>query len=1030
VTTGDGDGSDPFDPSIEWDGFPQDTFDDLGSYGDDIPSGPELFFSEYIEGSSFNKAVEIYNGTGVGVDLSAYTLELYSNGSSSPNSTQSLSGTLVAGDVFVVANSQADPAILAETDLTSAVINYNGDDAFVLKNNDIIIDVIGQIGFDPGSSWTSNGVSTQNSTIRRKETVTTGDGDGSDPFDPSIEWDGFPQDTFDDLGSYGDDVSEPTITKIHAVQGNGDSSPIVGDLVTIEGIVVGDFQGPDDESLSGFFVQEEDSDTDADISTSEGIFVFEGDNNSPIVDVSVGDLVKVTGTVSEAFGQTQISGTVIIEIVSSNNSLPIATVLLLPVSSLDEFEALEGMYVHAQGSEAVGKLTVTEFFNFDRFGEVLVGAGGQLGGRFLQYTQINEPDVSGYSAFLENFAKSTVTIDDGRDGQNFIPEVNGSPINNSDPLNTIRGGDQLEFVKGILSFGFSKYRIQPTEAVNYTSVNPRPTEAPSVGGNLKVASFNVLNFFNGDGMGGGFPTARGATTFSDFERQATKIVEALAAIDADIVGLQEIENDGFGSESAIQELVDKLNAKIGPGTYNFVNPGTAQVGTDAITVGMIYKPSKVTEIGTPVFLDDSSLPDGFTAPIFDGVNTNRNPIAQTFQLNTSGAALTVSVNHFKSKGGSGTGLDADQGDGQGNWNKRRTDAANALAAWLSSNPTGKVDENILILGDLNAYGQEDPIEALINQGYENPFSDPLTYSFVFSGQWGSLDYALASPSLAEQLKDAAKWAVNSDEIDAWDYSSRFNDPSLYAPDFYRNSDHDPLIVGFDLRKPFNIKSIQLIDAKRNTTLGEIKDGDVIYRGDYKTLLFSFEAIPGDDKKTESVKFVYDPPIGRTKTKTENVEPYTLFGDNGRGNYFGKILPTGTYTLTATPYSANFARGMKGESKILSFTVKRGSSDSEDTNARKGEDLLADSQINELYLNGMTLYPNPTSGDLNLQVSPDESIYRIQIMDATGRVMLQSNKSKVNRGGGISLNTRELKEGMYIMLVETDLETYQQHFIKK
>lgn len=165
----------------------------------------DLFISEYIEGSSFNKAIEIYNPTGAAVDLSNYELRLYSNGSAVVSQSVTLAGSLADGDVFVVANSQAVAAITSVADLINdAVINFNGDDAVELYriSTTASVDVLGQIGFDPGSAWTNGGVTTVNATIRRKPDVCQGDPNGTDAFDPSIEWDPYANDTFDGLGSH------------------------------------------------------------------------------------------------------------------------------------------------------------------------------------------------------------------------------------------------------------------------------------------------------------------------------------------------------------------------------------------------------------------------------------------------------------------------------------------------------------------------------------------------------------------------------------------------------------------------------------------------------------------------------------------------------------------------------------------------------------------------------------------------------------------------------------------------------------
>ena len=563
------------------------------------------------------------------------------------------------------------------------------------------------------------------------------------------------------------------ITKIHEIQGTTDTSNT--GTYTIEAIVTEVFPG-----LSGFYVQEEDADADANPLTSEGLFVFSSDS------VSVGDKVEIAGNVVEQFGQTQMNPTSVT--VVGTDTLPTATTVSFPIVDVADLEQYEGMLVDVQATS--GDLTVTEHFNFDRFGEVLLSSGGRL----EQFTQNNAPSVSGFAAHLEDVAQRSILIDDGRNGQNNFPILNARGGNNLTPTNTLRGGDTVSSVTGILGFGFGNYRVQPTEPINYQATNPRPTDAPNVGGNIKIASFNLLNYFNGDGMGGGFPTSRGAETFSDFQRQTEKLVTALDKLDADIIAVQEVENDyGDGENSAIQDLLDALNAETSR-NYTYVDPGVAQLGSDAIAVGIIYDADVVQESGTAAFLN--------TPDTFDGINTNRTPLAQSFEVIDAtngdfGEEFTVAVNHFKSKGGTGTGANADAGDGQGNWNQRRVDGANAVTSWLAADPTGSGDDDILIVGDLNAYTQEDPIAAIENAGYTNIVTGD--YSFVFSGQWGSLDHALANGSLASQVTGGAKWHINADEPDALDYSTEFNDPSLFNPnDEFRNSDHDPLVLGLDL----------------------------------------------------------------------------------------------------------------------------------------------------------------------------------------------------------------------------------------
>ena len=164
----------------------------------------ELFFSEYIEGSSNNKALEIYNDTGAAINLAAggYNIQMFSNGSASAGLTINLTGTVADGDVYVVANSLATAEILAQADQTNNAGWFNGDDAVVLRKGTTVLDVIGQIGFDPGTEWGTGLTSTGDNTLRRMDSICAGDPDGSNPFNPALEWVGFATDTFDGLGAH------------------------------------------------------------------------------------------------------------------------------------------------------------------------------------------------------------------------------------------------------------------------------------------------------------------------------------------------------------------------------------------------------------------------------------------------------------------------------------------------------------------------------------------------------------------------------------------------------------------------------------------------------------------------------------------------------------------------------------------------------------------------------------------------------------------------------------------------------------
>ncbi|HEX6367181.1 MAG TPA: ExeM/NucH family extracellular endonuclease, partial [Agromyces sp.] len=284
---------------------------------------------------------------------------------------------------------------------------------------------------------------------------------------------------------------------------------------------------------------------------------------------------------------------------------------------------------------------------------------------------------------------------------------------------------------------------------------------------------------------------RGADTPEEFDRQEAKIVAAIAEIDADIVGLIEIENNG---DTAVGTLVDALNEFLGDDVYDFISTG--KLGTDAITTALIYKPAEVEPVGDFAVLDSS------VDPRFD-TTRNRPALAQTFMDLEAGGEVTVVVNHLKSKGSACAG-DPDTGDGAGNCNVTRTQAAIALAEWLAGDPTGQGAGNELIIGDLNSYDKEDPIDAFRAAGYTDlihEFQGENAYSYVFDGQLGYLDYALAGTGLVDRVTGAEPWHINSDEPNIIDYDMSFKLPAqdaLWAPDEWRSSDHDPVIVGLDL----------------------------------------------------------------------------------------------------------------------------------------------------------------------------------------------------------------------------------------
>ncbi len=622
-------------------------------------------------------------------------------------------------------------------------------------------------------------------------------------------------------------ISPAEVTLISAIQGAEAASPFTEQTVVIEGIVVGDFQDGAGKGingdLNGFFVQEEDVDADANGMTSEGIFIFDGSNST--VDVTVGDFVRITGTVSEFFGATQISSTSV-RILSSGHTLPTAAQINLPLltttnsngEAILNLEHVEGMLVHFSQT-----LTVTELFQLDRFGELLLTQGH----RPVHFTQNNTPSVAGFSAHLQDIASRTILLDDGMNTQNPIPIVYPDGALNSQ--DAFRMGHTTANLTGVVAYsrasgssGDENYRIHPTIAPAFTATNLRQTTPSPVGGTLKVAAFNVLNYFTTiditDARTAIGSDPRGADTVEEFNRQRQKLLQALTAINADIFGIIELENDFLvgSSGNAIEDLVKGLNTLLGANTYTWVDPGTQFVGDDTIAVGIIYKPAivSISEGSTIAILEDSVIPalnldvPQLTSPlpaVFNGPRTNRAPLAVTFTQNSNSEKFTVVVNHFKSKGSVGPAPgDEVINDGKGSSNQTRLNASIILDAWLATDPTHSNDSDYLVLGDLNAYASESPITYLEDRNYTDLarhfLGDDSAFSFVFDGQIGTLDYALANSSLTPQITGATEWHINADEPDAIDYNLDFGrSPTIFNGDTpFRSSDHDPILIGLDL----------------------------------------------------------------------------------------------------------------------------------------------------------------------------------------------------------------------------------------
>ncbi|MBT1065519.1 ExeM/NucH family extracellular endonuclease [Bowmanella sp. Y26] len=743
-----------------------------GDPQDPTPGEAGLIFSEYVEGAGGNnKAIELFNATGATLNLSGYQVLLYANGSTSAGNKVDLQGELASGETYVIANSGSNAEILAEADITATVTYFNGNDVLELRKNGQVVDSFGQVG---NSSNFAVDV-----TLVRKPDIVSGDTDSSDTFDYNQEWINLGTNVFTNLGSHNGDVGgEPgndiglcgeDATLISAIQGSGAASPMVDQNKVIEGVVTNTVP-----NLRGYFVQEESSQWDNDNTTSEGIFVYQGtENNLP----AVGSLVRVKGNVTEFYTRTQLAADVAPLDCGTATVEPLT--ISLPFASAEQPESFEGMLVNFSHV-----LTVNDNFNLGRYGDVGLGNG-----RNYIPTNLHAPGTPEAIALADQNKRNRIILDDTISAQNPNPVV--YPTGGLSAQNTLRTGDTVTALLGNLDYSFNAYRVVPAQEPTFVHSNARTASPELTRGNVTVASLNVLNFFNGDGQGNGFPAVRGADDLNEYQRQLDKLVQALAAMDADVIGLMEIENDGYGELSAIAQLTEALNQHLGEERYAYVNPGVSKIGTDEIAVGLIYKPVAVDLVGPPLINNNSVF--------------SRPPLAQRFAATDNGAELTVVVNHFKSKGcGGASGADADQGDGQSCYNTTRVAQAQALINWMGSDPTFTSNANHLVIGDLNAYAKEDPIRTFTGNGFTNLVETHVgaeAYSYAFGGEMGYLDHAIGSEALAEQVVDVVEWHINADEPRALDYDTQYNHPQFYAANPYRVSDHDPVLVSLNLLPP-------------------------------------------------------------------------------------------------------------------------------------------------------------------------------------------------------------------------------------
>lgn len=859
----------------------------------------------------------------------------------------------------------------------------------------------------------------------------------------------------------------PVTVLISDVQGNTGTSPLENTSVVVDAIVVGTYQA--DDQLGGFFIQEEDADADADAMTSEGIFVY--CQTCPVT-VAVGDRVEVTGTAVEFFGTTQIDVTAgSVSITSTANPLPTPATLTLPAPAGTDMEAtyesVESMLI-----TFTTDLVVSEYFELARYGQLVLNANT----RVKQFTDTNEPDVAGYAAYVAQLEASRIILDDDNNIQNS--NVNGPtdapyfwPRPGLSNTNFIRGGDQISNLTGIMHWSFSgqsgtdAWRIRPVDeafSYNFTSTNPRTATPEDVGGDLKVASFNVLNYFT-------TLNERGANSLAELDRQREKIAAAICGLNADIVGLIEIENNGTTALNDLLNGTNGINTVCGS-TYAAVDAGV--IGTDQIAVAFIYNTATVTLEGAFAILD------GSVDPRFDD-SKNRPALAQSFKQIATDGILTVAVNHLKSKGSSCAG-DPDLNDGAGNCNITRAEAAAALVDWLATDPTASGDPDFLIMGDLNSYKKEDPINNILlgsddtdatADDYTNLIEDYQgvdAYSYVFDGQLGYLDYALATATLADQITGTTVWHINSDEIAVFDYNDDILDPSeqaferesnalpIYEPNAFRASDHDPVLIGISLSVPpvitcpMNIEVandagacsavVTFDDATATDPNGDLvsvtqtagmTSGNMFPVG-ISTIEYTATDAAGNMVSCEFTITVTDEeapvltcPADQMVTLDAGTTQYTV------PDYFatGEATAVDNCTAPVTVTTQDPAAGTLVDEGVTTVSITATDAAGNESNCTFNVTVTLTLGVNDVsFENGIVLFPNPAQQAITLVNRTNTALTQATIKDVSGKTVQTVTLSDMTTEKQFDIS--QLAAGVYLITIEGEQQLVTKRMIKE
>jgi Predicted extracellular nuclease len=585
---------------------------------------------------------------------------------------------------------------------------------------------------------------------------------------------------------------EDEFKTIADIQGAGSESPLLNQKVSVKAVVSGVFMQTG--GLDGFFIQSLQPDDNP--KTSEGLFIYTGQWQPAL---QLGDVVWVSGEVSELHNLTQLRAISNITVCAKNQKLPKAKMVNLPFDDLN-LETLENMRVEVKDA------VITDVYQYLKFGEITVSSE-----RLFSTTTLVDPEERAVTSLNISQQRDQLVIDDGRLQAYARPlNVGRNGKTAVSAQNPMRTGYTVDTV-GVLNYVFGQFKIQPTQTLHISPQYNFRTQNPDLpDGDFTVATFNMENWFTdfntgadqcGHIVGMG---CRGATNEQEQYRQLQKLVAVINSLDTAVIGLQELQNN---EQQSIKTLVEALNKETQSNKWDFIDAG--QLGRDVIKVGLIYQPNRVQPVGHYALLNRDTLSD------FED-HRNRVVLAQTFQHINSQKLITVTSLHLKSKGcRDAEGNDLAQQDGQGCYNPTRTRAARQIAAWMNQDPTGMGSELRFIVGDFNSYQKEDPIKVFEKNGYVNlarEFLGVENWTTSYRGKVGSLDYIMVNKDALKYATGVTQWHINSDEIRQFGYrlsplAEDFKRPdSFYDKNPFSSSDHDPVLAGFQLSTKADVNS--------------------------------------------------------------------------------------------------------------------------------------------------------------------------------------------------------------------------------